>query len=219
MKSLRDNSADMRVALLCGLYVLFLAVLPSVLTDESLTGLFAEHGPFESLSVVTWLLLSLTILWRIRPFGIRAAAFATVCVFFAAREADLHKAFTADSILKTNYYRHATAPFEEKILAGLTALLLISLLLYTGFIVTRFLFWQGGWRSRAGSWLLIGTALIGTGKVLDRAPAVLLEEYGSTFLISAKLYVMTFEEGLELIHPLILAWSVWISQTERRYLC
>jgi len=85
-------------------------------------------------------------------------------------------------------------------------------------VVARFLLRDGGWRSRAGVWLIIGTTLVVLGKVLDRAPAVLAEDYRVVLSPMVDLYATAFEEGLEMIHPLILAWSVWISQTGRRYL-
>lgn len=79
-------------------------------------------------------------------------------------------------------------------------------------------FLKGGWNSRSGMWLMIGTVLVVAGKALDRAPAVLAEDYGIMLFPMMGHYADAFEEGLEMIHPLILAWSVLISQMERRYL-
>lgn len=217
MKLPRLNPYDVLVAWIVVLYVVLLVLLPFVLSRPDFDWAFSESGPFERLSIVAWLLIPLIIFWRIRPLGMRARAFALLGILFAAREAEWHKAFTADSILKTNYYRHAAAPFEEKVVAATVALLIIALLLYLGFVVAKFLL-QGGWRSRSGLWLIIGTLLVVAGKVLDRAPAVLFEEFGLALPHLTQLYATAFEEGLELMHPLILGWSVWISQKERRYL-
>jgi hypothetical protein len=214
MNSPRIVSADIRIAIAIALYILLLAVLPH--SVFLLT--FSEQGPFEQLSILAWIFAALVIVVRIRPLGPRAWAFALLCMIFAAREADWHKGFTADSILKTNYYKHAIAPFGEKLAAATVALAAIALLLYVGFVVARFLLRDGGWRSRAGIWLIIGTTLVVLGKVLDRAPAVLATDYGIVLSPIVDLYATAFEEGLEMIHPLILAWSVWISQVERRYL-
>jgi hypothetical protein len=206
------------VVLAIAFYILLLALLPLVLPESVFGPLFSEEGPFEQLSIVAWLFTALVICVRIRPLGVRAWAFAVLCMLFAAREADWHKAFTADSMLKTNYYKHAMAPFGEKLAAGGVALAALALLLYVGFVAVRFLFREGGWRSRAGMWLLIGTALVVLGKLLDRAPATLAQDYAIVLSPVVMLYTKAFEEGLEVIHPLILAWSVWISQRERRYL-
>lgn len=91
-------------------------------------------------------------------------------------------------------------------------------MLYVGVVIARFLFLQGGWRSRSGAWLLAGTVLVVVGKVIDRLPAVLSVDYGIELGTMMKLYAEAFEEGLEMAHPLILAWSVWISQNGRRFL-
>ncbi len=210
--------ADRRVAIAIALYILLLAVLPLLLQDSVLIHTFSEEGPFEQLAIAAWLFTALVILLRIRPLGPRAWAFAALCMLFAAREADWHKAFTADSMLKTNYYKHALAPFDEKLAAGGVALAALALLLYAGFVAARFLFREGGWRSRAGMWLLIGTMLVVLGKLLDRAPATLAEDYAVVLSPLVAVYGRAFEEGMETVHPLILAWSVWISQRERRYL-
>ncbi|WP_019139766.1 hypothetical protein [Noviherbaspirillum massiliense] len=216
--SLRFTPSDGRVTLAIFLYILLLMALPLVLAEPTFHWTFSEEGPFEQLSIVAWLFTGALILLRIRPLGARAGAFALLCVVFAAREADLHKAFTAASILKTNYYRHIPAPFAEKLIAGCVALAAIGVVIYVGLVVARFLFLEGGWRSRSGIWLMLGTVLVLLGKVLDRAPAVLFNNYGITLSPVMNLYADAFEEGLEMIHPLILAWSVWVSQTERRYL-
>jgi hypothetical protein len=153
----------------------------------------------------------------VRPIGSRARAFALVCALFAAREADWHRILTADSMLKINYYKRSAAPIGEKLLAGVLAVALIALLIYAGFVILRFLFRQGGWRSRTGFWLMVGTMLLVGGKVLDRAPTILAES-GVVLLPLAKLYSAALEEGLETINPLILGWSVWISQKEGSFL-
>jgi hypothetical protein len=212
------NTADAVVGGLILLYVIALAFFPMALPQERFLYAFSEQGPFERLSIAGWLLIPAVILVRIRPLGMRAVAFGLLAILFAAREADWHKAFTADSILKTNYYRHAVAPFEEKLLGGIAAFIFIALVLYVGFIIARFLLLRGGSYSRSGFWLLAGAALVVAGKVVDRAPALLFENFGTTIAASMQLYVSAFEEGLEMIHPLILCWSIWISQHERRYL-
>jgi hypothetical protein len=218
MNSIRIASSDRRIAIAIVVYAVMLALLPLILSRPDFKQVFSEEGPFEQLAVVAWIFTALVILFRIRPLGMRAFAFALLCLVFAAREADWHKAFTADSMLKTNYYKHAAAPFGEKLAAGLVALTAALLLLYVGFVVARFLFARGGWKSRSGGWLMIGTALVVLGKILDRLPATLSVDYGIVLPALVGLYADAYEEGLEVVHPLLLAWSVWISQFERRYL-
>ncbi len=214
----RFQASDVRVAWALVAMIVLLAVLPLALPDATFRYTFSEEGPFERISILAWLLAAAIVIVRIRPLGRRAWAFALLFACFAAREADWHKAFTADSILKTNYYKHAAAPLGEKVIAFVVAIAFIALIVYVGIAVLRFLFLQGGWKSRSGFWLMLGSALVVVGKLVDRAPAVLAEEYGIVLLPIAGHYVASFEEGLEMLHPLIMAWSVWISQKERRYL-
>jgi hypothetical protein len=209
---------DARLALAIVVYMLALAVFPLVQSEPQFRWTFSEVGPFERMAIATWLFTAFVVIVRIRPLGRPAWALASLCVVFAAREADWHKAFTADSMLKMNYYKHVAAPLMEKLLAGAVAVAMIALVLYVGLVIARFLFREGGWRSRSGIWLMAVTVLFVLGKVLDRAPAVLSEEYGIALSPIVELYAAAFEEGMEMIHALMLAWSVWISQTETRYL-
>jgi hypothetical protein len=210
--------ADRRIVLALLAFIVLLALFPLLLDERNFVWVFSEEGPFERLSEPAWIATALIVVFRIRPLGPRAWAFALLCLVFAAREADWHKAFTGESFLKNSFYRDAARPFEEKLICGAIALLLVALVLYAGFVIARFLFLRGGWRSRSGMWLLAGTALVVAGKLLDRLPATLSVDYGIELGPVVKLYATAFEEGMEMIHPMILGWSVWISQFERRYL-
>ena len=212
------TTTDRRIVWLLIAYTLMLALLPLVLNEQAFQWTFYEVGPFEQLSIAGWLGTAVIVLLRIRPLRARAWAFALLCLAFAAREADWHKLFTGESFLKNSFYRDAARPFEEKLICGAIALFLVALVLYAGLVIARFLFLQGGWRSRSGAWLMAGTALVVVGKLIDRLPAVLSVDYGIELGPLTKHYSAAFEEGLEMAHPLILAWSVWISQTGRRYL-
>ena len=211
-------TSDRRIALILFAYALLLAVLPVVLDEHAFAWTFSEEGPFERLSIVAWIATALIVAVRIRPFGARAGAFVLLCLIFAAREADWHKAFTGESFLKHSFYRDVAHPIEEKLVCAVIALLLVALLLYAGCVIARFLFLRGGWRSRSGGWLLAGTVLLITGKVLDRLPAILSVDYGIELEPLLRLYAKAFEEGLEVVQLMTLGWSVWISQFERRYM-
>src|SRR5690606_25527234 len=116
-----------------------LAVLPLVLSEPAFERFFSEEGPVETASMFFWLFAAVVVLVRVRPLRARTWAFALLYLAFAAREADLHKAFTADSMLKSAYYRRVPAPFEEKLIAGIVAIALIALLAYVLWVVARFL--------------------------------------------------------------------------------
>jgi len=212
------NAADRVFAALLAAYAAMLAVLPLSMPPETLLWTFSEDGPFERASVFAWLFAAAVVVARIRPLGPRAWAFAALFIVFAAREADWHKAFTADSIFKRAYYRSGSAPFEEQLVAGMAALAFVALFVGVLVVSVRFLVREGGWRSRSGGWLALGLGLLFFGKAIDRAPAILAVDFGVATPELVRLFVAAFEEGLESVVPVILGWSAWISQRERRYL-
>lgn len=209
MQSTFWKKSDAIVALLIVLYALMLAAIPTFLPVADVKWIFSEAGPFEQLSVFAWLFAAVLIPLAVRPLGREAWACSLLFVCFAAREADWHKKFSTDSILKMNYYHYTEAPLLEKLIGGLVAVAFICLALYVGFVMLRFIFLRGGWRSRTGFWLAFAVFLIVFGKVVDRAPAE-LEKHGYVFAPVVGLYTAAFEEGLEMIHPLIFAWAVWL---------
>lgn len=196
------------------LYTILLVALPRVLETAAFKQAFSEDGPFEQLSILGWLLAAATVLARVRPLNKVASAFALLFLVFAAREADWHKAFTHGSLLSLKYYWRAVAPIGEKLLAGLAAGAVVALIVYTGIQIVKYLFIRRGWRKRAGFWLLLASALVVLGKLLDRAPAVLGEDYHVVLSPLARLYTQAFEEGYEMLHPLLMARAMWLGQTQ-----
>ncbi|MCC7546717.1 MAG: hypothetical protein IT532_03025 [Burkholderiales bacterium] len=212
------TALDRRLLGLVAAYALALALLPFLLSPQTFDAAFSETGPFERLSLLAWIGAAVVIIVRIRPFGAPAAAFTALYLLFAAREADLHKAFTTRSISKLNYYRDASIPLTERIVAGLIALAILCLIAYAAFVVVRFLVARRGLRTRAGMWLALGAGLLVLGKALDRSAAVLSEVFDVVrpqWMIGL---TDAFEEGLELATPLLLALSAWISQKHGPYL-
>ncbi len=214
MKTNTFTPVDATVGLTLVAFTALLAVLPLVMERGQFIWALSEQGPFEQLSLAGWLFAAAVILFRVRPLGRSGLAFALLFTLFAAREADWHKAFTADSILKTNYYRHSLAPIAEKVIAGAIAAIVILLIVYVGFLILRFLFLRGGWRTRAGFWLLLASVLMVLGKMLDRTQATLAEDFGVLLPPLAQLYMKAFDDGFELAHPLLMAWAVWLGKTD-----
>src|SRR5690606_18034330 len=84
-------------------YGMLLILLALQLTPERFEWLFAEWGPVELLSCSFWLLLAAAC-FTLPGLPRRPWQQGIVAVVAAAREADLHKAFTEMSVLKTSYY-------------------------------------------------------------------------------------------------------------------
>jgi len=82
-------------------------------------------------------------------------------------------------------------------------------LLYGAWLFLRFEISRSGWRSHAGRWLILAGSLFFICKFLDRLPNVLLVEHGISIPPMVDLYCSVFEEGWELLTPIILAWVAW----------
>jgi len=54
--------------------------------------------------------------------------------------------------------------------------------------------------------------------VLDRAPATLDEDYGIVISRMIDRYAAAYEEGLEMVLPLLFAVSAGVERRKRRYL-
>jgi hypothetical protein len=199
-------------------YVALLALAGLVLPDGWLEPLLVETGPLERVALAGWLGAAALLVLRIRPFTSRTLAFTLVCLLCAAREADWQKAFTPESISRLNYYRRGAAPLIEKLVAAAAVLLFIGLMIYAAVVAIRFLYREGGLRSRSGLWLLIGACLLVLGKALDRSAGVLAETLAVTLPPLVEHVRWALEEGAEAATPLAFALSAWISQDERRYL-
>ena len=157
-------SADRRIVLAIALFTVLLALFPLLLSEESFVWVFSEAGPFERLSEPAWIVTALIVIFRIRPLGPRAWSFALLCLAFAAREADWHKAFTGESFLKNSFYRDAARPIEDKLICGAIALVLIGLVLGGAA-------WQA-WRLRLGGGAWVATQWLGGVEVKDNGDAL-----------------------------------------------
>lgn len=216
--NLHADRSDRFMATLFAAYCLVLVALWLALSPAAVRHAFSEDGIFERISVVGWIIAAIVVATRTAMPCRRGAAFVLLYLVFAAREADLHKAFTADSIFKSAYYRRGTAPFEEKLMAAIIALALLALLAYVMYASVRFLVLESGWRTRSGVWLASGLGLLCFTKVIDRAPAVLHDEFGLMLPASIGLLVSVVEEGLESFLPVIFGWSAWVSPAGQGYL-
>jgi len=189
-------------------YTVFLLVMPILFSFASANWIISEQGPIERLSILAWLVVSAQFVFS----GFRPQVkwpMALLFAAFAAREADLHKAFTTTGMMKITYYTRSAAPMSEKIIAGSVALVFIGLLLYGAWLFLRFEIFRSGWRSHAGRWLILAGSLFFICKFLDRLPNVLLVEHGIALPPMVDLYCSVFEEGWELLTPVILAWVAW----------
>lgn len=214
MKNLMQSDRSFGIVSIA--YVVFLLLIPITLSPGWAKWMISEEGPIETLSIVAWLVLAVQFARASFRPSIKWPM-ALLFVGFAAREADLHKAFTTTGMLKLTYYTRSAAPMGEKLIAGTVALLFIALLLYGAYQFFRFLLAQSNWKTAAGRWVLLAGFLFFISKVLDRAPNVLLEEHGVHLTHWVGVYCSTLEEGLELLVPVMLIWIAYAKKKDFRF--
>jgi hypothetical protein len=199
------------------LATLGLAVFGYAITADPVAGAFAEGGPIETITTLLWLVTAAGVV-VVRRGSVISLAIAYLCLAAAARELDWHTAFTGYSVLKIGFYHRAEHALHHQLIAGLVMLGLIGSVTVLVVALVRRIRSTPRVMVPAWGWVLIVTAvtLVGS-KVVDRAPAVLIEDADIRF--SARTYgaMLAVEEGLEMLLPLgILAATGLAGASPRR---
>jgi hypothetical protein len=165
--------------------------------------LTSEQGFFEVMSPPLWIALAVLCVIKLgfRKWGISTALLSLI---FAAREADLHKAFTADSIFKHNYYK-MDIPFAQKFWAGLVAIACIAFLIWILFRCCLYIYRTQAWRQAWGRLTLLTIALVIFTKICDRLESVLNVDYHIQISLVQGEICNMFEEGFEMLLPILFA--------------
>ena len=184
-------------------YLVFITVLVVTQPDSVLHELFSETGFFETASIYLWGLAAVAVPICLRPVGLRESAITLFFVLCALREADWHKKFTVTGISKMNYYTKTDAPLVEKFLAAMVVGLFILLVAY---LIVSF-FKQFRRREsldvRATFIACAGLFVLFLTKALDRSLSMIKRRVGIQFSDQFKHYVGAYEEGLEMVAPLL----------------
>jgi hypothetical protein len=210
---LRDilPSGPIRLVAIC-LVAFFLSA--ATLPDRTFGHLFDEHGLIESLTVALWLVAA-AIFAKAAPVGGGGAVAwlaAPVCVAAALREADLHLTLTGFSILKIRFYSSDAFGAQEKLLALAVVLpIVLALAALLALLVQRLR--RSGAGGPAMRLLLATLALLVLSKLADRSPTILLQWYGIDLSSFVARLMTAFEEGIELLLPVLFVASFRIAQT------
>lgn len=178
--------------------------------------LIHENGPVESLTVLLYLLVAVALWCVPRPLAQAAPRLALTVMLaaFAARELDLHKAFTGTSVLKVSFYLR-DHPLHQKI----TALPILAVIAFTAvWLLLRHArpMWQGLRRSRplAITVAIFLVTLVCT-KIIDRSFAILAEDFGVVMTTGLDTVLSALEEVVECSLPLTVAVGLMQHQRER----
>lgn len=205
LKKTRAGPAAVILAMLFSL-ILFVAVPPDILDAWT-----EEDGLFEMGSAAGWFIVSAILLYlssrrESRPLFLLSAMITSL---FGMRELDWHKAFTTDSLLKTNYYLKTAAPLGEKLLAASIVLVIFLLLGYYVFRYGAAFFRQLFAARPAAITFACFILLLVFTKIVDRSVSVLKDDLGidvTPWLIHLQ---TAFEEPLEFFLPFIVLLAAY----------
>lgn len=191
-------------------YVLLLSYFAATMTATGFHTLFSETGFFESFSILFWIVAAIAIVLKAKPLrGLHVAA-AVLFLLCAMREADWHKKFTTDGIFKLKYYTKSLAPLAEKIPAAMVVLLFIGLVVYALVCGYRYVRSKDKCCSDSLILMILGGALFFLGKILDRSASILEKSFEIVISPNTKRFIYAYEEGLEMITPLMFVIAfVW----------
>lgn len=214
-----DSCADATLRW-AGLWAPLLAVAVALLWAECLPratvlDLIHEEGPVELLTTLLYLFAAVALWCVQRPLqgaGTRLAL-TVMLLAFAAREQDLHKAFTGTSVLKVSFYLN-DHPLHQK----LVALPILAVIAGTAlWLLARHArpLWQGLRRARplAITVAIFFVTLVIT-KVIDRSFAILAEDFGVHLSDQVDTIFSALEEVVECSLPLIAVAGLLQHQRE-----
>jgi hypothetical protein len=180
-----------------------------LLPTSTIAAVVVENGLVEWATVAVYGMAIVVLCWNRRAVSDRRAwaALLVVVLAFAAREMDLHVAWTGISTLKVRFYL-GDAPLHQKIIgflaAAATGVALLYLVVRQGMPTLRRLRQQNPYAITTV--VFFGTLVVS--KMLDRSFSVLTEDYGVAISESVRVLVQATEEMLELALPALIALGV-----------
>lgn len=166
--------------------------------------LFSEQGAFEFFSPWLWCLLAFLCLFQNKWLYSTRIASALAALLFAMREWDLHKTLFETSFIKTNFYRSSDIALGDKLIGG-TILLIAVYVLF--FLMRRFIQFsreQFNGLTVAGFFVYLTLVCAALSKILDRSISQLNELFGIQVSQQASLLVLSVEESMEMLLPVML---------------
>ena len=192
---------------LLGALALATVCLVLIVDRETAWTLFQESELVENTTVVCYGLAMIVMLAWARgglPFRLHTAVALGV---LAARELDLHKAFTAESTLRLSYYTSDLDPLDTRIVAGIVVgtahLLLIAMVLYGKRL------WRALRAGRADAYSVLAAVMfLPLSKAIDKAPNVIRDLLGRELTEAEFRPFRMVEETVEMAIPLLVILAV-----------
>lgn len=198
-----EPRSAVETALLAALAASVAAVVMLVLSGErSLVGwLVSEQGPLERTAATLWFVLALALLRWGGGLNRCSLGLVAICLLFGARELDLHRLIADTSMLKTHFYRDGGLGWAQKALGGTLALAVLATLAWASWINGAEFLRRRLWLRAWGRIVLAAIGVLVLSKVMDRAPAVLEDEWGVAVSWTAHHLITLHEEWLEALVP------------------
>lgn len=190
--------------LLTGVVIMVLLLISQMVSRETAEAMFAETGRVEQASEWLWLLLGAGLLVLLRPWTLAVWGGVVLCLFGAAREADLHKEVTDYSVLKPGFYLDSAYPLGQQLVAGAIVLLVLASAGVVGWRLVKNLRSMG---RPVPAWVygsVFAMAVLVGSKVLDRSPAILREDFSVEVPERVLSAGLALEEGLEGWLPMLI---------------
>ena len=176
--------------------------------------LASEEGIFERLTAITFGVVAVLamIIFLKKRYNLWAY-FSLLMALACMRELDLHKEWTTDSILKSNFYESPNAPLIEKIIGGAVILLLLFLAFQ---LIKRVPYWiESLWQFKATAWaVLFGLGSLTVAKCMDSMARWF--PFLADFKTENGAFLGVMEEGLEMAGALFFL-SIFLMALKRRY--
>lgn len=170
--------------------------------------LFSESGAFEVMSPWLWYLLAILCLLNVEIKPNTRMFTAIAATLLGLREMDFHKQVFEMSFIKTNFYRSAEIPLMDKLLGFVLLLGIILVFLVLAKKLVQTIRSMKNSLNVAHFFIFLTIACGGLSKVLDRTTSTLKEEFSIQLVPHTQIIIMTIEEGVEMLLPILLIVAV-----------
>lgn len=188
--------------------ILVMACVVLFLPPEQVAILTSETGPFEMVAPWLWFVLAAMCIRNPGCDKRYAVGLASLCVIFGARELDLHRRISGESIFKMNAYRISDAPFIEKLAGGLVAVAILLLIGWLAASALRYFFRERPWRWVWGRLAILAAGLLVLAKIFDLTPRTLAEDFDITISWTFHYLLQIHEEWFESMVPVVFGLAV-----------